>query len=636
MSELSPLQPHVFTIAFAALVVLAVVGGIGWLLVPHWVTGESKLLRLAVVLASGLLFVSGMVATLALQRKCLLTILPLAQIAAAGCWYWRGRREKAGAWGWNRSEAVALAGAVLACVLFTNWHHQWLRPDDQVRLFHSDLGYFIQLVDQLPKAQVANGWAVVLGEHINDGQQPQIDTWYHWGAIMLAIAVKQATDMPAIIALLGVAAGVMNVALVIAAGAMVRTLAGLSLGRSLVVGAASLVAVQWLRAYGLLWIADWFPYGIVQHMRWTLAQMFSYKFEGVLLLTTLAAWHQRKAGLAALLLFGAGISAPHTVGAFGAMAGTLGVVGILTRQKTLWQTSAVMVGILLAAWGVVHFGFGGGLPKAEGQSMLSWNVDDLRRSLRAAVIDCGIGLLVGALSLPGILHLIRARDAQATPETRTLGWMALAGIAGTYAAYSLMHSMADRFHFIALMQAALVLPAGIWGLARMAAIHRGGWRITAIGVIALGTGMGVYDLMWLRVADKSGEWRAADVAVIRQALQGRPFGYFASSDRQWWIPKHTALASLLEARCIRLNELPGTDAYTRYYGADLIHQLAPRQPDDTAEVWSVRLARKLSIRYVLEIAPDPLPPAMKPYLKEVAQAHGLRLYELGPLPPSSP
>ena len=66
------------------------------------------------------------------------------------------------------------------------------------------------------------------------------------------------------------------------------------------------VAVQLLRPYGMLWISDWFPYGIAQHMRWTLAQMFSYKFEGVLLLSTLAAWHGQKTGLAVLLLFGAG------------------------------------------------------------------------------------------------------------------------------------------------------------------------------------------------------------------------------------------------------------------------------------------------------------------------------------------
>lgn len=632
MSALSPLEPHLAITVLTTVATLLVVGGMGWLLVPRYVTGESMLLRLAVVLASGLLFVSGVTATIALGRQCLLTTLPLLQITVAGWWYWRGRQTAASAFGWSWKQIDAAGAASVACMAFTWWHHLWVWGD-HLRLFHSDLGYFIQLVDQLPKARIANGWAVVLGEHIWDGS-PQLDTWYHWGAILLAIAVKAATGLPAITALLSVAAGVLNTALVIAAAAVVQSLTGLSVVRSLIAGGASLVAVQWLRAYGLLWIADWFPFGIVQHMRWTLAQMFSYKFEGVLLLTAMAAWHARKTGLAVLLLFGAGLSAPHTVGAFGAMAGTLGAIGLLTRQKALWQTAAVMVAVLLAAWGLVHFGFGGGLPKAEGQSMLSWNLDDLRRSLRAAVIDTGIGLLVGALSLPGILHLIRARDAQATQETRTLGWMALAGIGGTYAAYSLMHSMADRFHFVALIQAALVLPAGIWGLVRMATLHKGTWRVAAIALMVFCTGMGAYDLVWLKAADKTAEWGKADVETIRAALKGQPFGYFARSDRQWWIPKHTPLASLLEARCIRLNELPGTDIFTRYYGADLLHELAPKKASDTAELWSVHLARKLSIRHVLEVAPDELPAAMKPYLKEVAKANGLRLFEL--VPPAAP
>lgn len=633
MLEFSPLNPHPFVTAFIAVVALALLAGLGSLLVPCWVTGTSKLLRLAVALASGLLFVTGVTATLALGRVCYLTLLPAVQVIAAGAWYLRKGGEASPPEPWSRTEVLQMTITVLACLAFTAWHHQWRMADGGVRLFHSDLGYFIQLVDQLPKAQVANGWAVVLGEHLREGTS-QADTWYHWGAIMLAIAVKAITGLPAIVALLGVSASVINAALVVAAAAVVRSVNGTLVGRSLLIGAASLVAVQWLRAYGLLWISDWFPNGLVQHMRWTLAQMFSYKFEGVLVLATIAAWHQRKISLAVLLLFCAGISAPHTVGALGAMAGTLGVIGLLTKQRALWQTSAVMVATLLSAWAVIHFGFGGGLPKAEGQSMVQWNLDDLRRSARAALIDTGIGLIVGALSLPGILHLIRARDAQATQETRTLGWMALTGIAGTYAAYSLMHSMADRFHFVLLVQAVLVLPAGIWGLARMAAIHGGAWRVSSGVVLILSTAMGIHDLVWLRKADRRAEWKRNDVAAIRSALQGQPFGYFADSDRQWWIPKQTILASLLEARCIRLNELPGRDSYTRYYGADLLHELVPRQPPESAETWSRRFAARLGIQHVLEIAPDTVPPAMQPYVKEVIRSGGLRLLELSPPPPT--
>jgi hypothetical protein len=59
-----------------------------------------------------------------------------------------------------------------------------------------------------------------------------------------------------------------------------------------------------------------------------------------------------------------------------------------------------------------------------------------------------------------------------------------------------------------------------------------------------------------------------------------------------------------------------------------VHDLVPRQPPETSEAWSLRLAAKLGIHHVLELAPEPLPEAMKPFVKEVAHANGLRLFEL--------
>jgi hypothetical protein len=626
MSALSPLDPHPFAAVLAVLGAVSITLIVGRLIVPGaWSTG-SPLQRRAIELACGLLFIVGVTSTITLGRFCYWSVLPLLQVAAAvHGWRRPVLSENLTRWTWR--EVASIASLALACLLFTQWHLGWLRPDGELRAFHSDLGYFIQIADQLPHARVANGWTAVIGEHLATAPG-QHDTWYHWGPLWLAVAVKAVTGLPAITSLLIVTGSVLNLALVLAASAVAQSLCRTNTTLSLIIGAASLVAVQWLRAYGLLWIVDWFPNGIVQHMRWTLAQMFSYKFEGVLLLTTLLLWLEHKTLPAVLLLFCAGVSAPHTVGAFGAMAGTLGFIGVVTRKPELWKTSATTIAALLAAWAMVSIGFGAGLPKAEGQHLIVFEAGDLLRSLRAAVLDTGIGFIVGGLSLPGIVHLIRAKDERATERMHTLGWMAMAGIIGPYAAYSFLHSMADRFHFITLMQAALVLPVGVWGAARMASQLTGAKRIASIAVIVLTTGMGVHDLNWLRASERTTEWKAADVAVIRSVLQGKPFGFFAKSDRQWWIPKHNVIASMLESRCVRLNDLQRNDIYTRYYGTDLVHDLVPRQPPETSEAWSLRLAAKLGIHHVLELAPEPLPEAMKPFVKEVAHANGLRLFEL--------
>ena len=633
MSAHSPLDSHSVILVFTLMSTLAVIFGTGTMLMTGIRTNASPWTRRAVEFASGLVFITSITATIVLGRVCYLTVLPLIQLGFMAYQVRQGHqacvRGAADPHRWTRDEIHSVAGLALGTLAFTSWHQGWLLAGGELRSFHSDLGYFIQMVEQLPEARIANGWTAVLGDRLRE-LPGQHDVWYHWGPMWLAVAVKTwLRDLPAIEALLIIAGSALNFGLLLATSAVVQTLCKTSRWRSLAVAAASLVAVQWLRAYGLLWIASWFPYGVVQHLRWTLTTMFSYKFEGVLVLTTLAAWLERRTLLAVLLLFCAGVSAPHTVGALGAMAGTLGLIGLVLKRPALWKTAGTIIAVLLTAWAMVTLVFGCGMPKAEGQHLLSLDIENLRRSLRAAMIDSGIGLLVGALSLPGILHLIRSRDERTTEESRTLGWIALSALLGSYAAYSFLHAMVDRFHFITLAQALLVLPAGVWGAARMAWWTHTPWlRWCGVALIVVTTGMGVHDVIWLRATDTRLPCTQSNVRAIRQVLQGRPFGFFSDNDRQWWIPKHTVIASLLESRCVRLNEIESKDAYSRYYGADLIHQLVPREPGESSSAWSLRLAARLGVKHVLELPSDPLPAAMKPFVKQVAQAGDLRLFEI--------
>lgn len=633
MSAHSPLDSHPISLVLALAGTLVAIFGSGRMLVPEHGPWQSSWTKRALEFASGLVFVTSVTATVVLGRMCYLTVLPILQVGLAFYglrkWCQSSAQGPKPSDGWNRGEFAILGGLALACLVFTCWHQRWKLADDGLRSFHSDLGYFVQMVEQLPEARIANGWTAVMGERLRE-LPGQHDVWYHWGAMWLAVAVKRwITNLPSLEALLIITGSALNLGLLLTASSIAQTLCRISRWRSLAIGAASLVAVQWLRAYGLLWIADWFPYGVVQHLRWTLTTMFSYKFEGVLVLAALAAWLEQRTLVAMLLLFCAGVSAPHTVGALGATAGTLGLVGLLLKRPPLWKTAGILITVLLSAWALVTLAFGCGMPKAEGQHLLSLDLENLRRSLRAAVIDSGIGLLIGAFSLPGILHLIRSHDDRATEEGRTLGWMALCALIGPYAAYSFLHTMVDRFHFITLAQAVLVLPAGIWGAARMARWESTRWlRWCGVALIVITTAMGIHDVIWLRATDTRLPCTQSNVKALREVLHGRPFGFFASNDRQWWIPKHTVIASLLESRCIRLNELETKDAYSRYYGTDPVHQLVPRQPPESSEAWSLRFAARMGVKHVLDLPSDPLPAAMKPFVKEVAKTGDLRLFEI--------
>jgi hypothetical protein len=119
-------------------------------------------------------------------------------------------------------------------------------------------------------------------------------------------------------------------------------------------------------------------------------------------------------------------------------------------------------------------------------------------------------------------------------------------------------------------------------------------------------------------------------------VQGQPLGYFAVLDRQWWISFNAPLGAVLESPILRLNSVYSRDhlhEFASFYGSGAPYVLVPKQAGEDDLQWSLRFARKLGIRYVLETDRDPLPEALRSQVKLVIKAGVLALFEL-PLVPA--
>jgi hypothetical protein len=635
MLAASPFDPGLVACGSALLLLGLVSYLFGGLLVPRTLVADDWLTRDAARLISGLLFVSGLAATWCLQRFCFVTMIPVLQIA---CVLWVLRKTKQPPEPLERApkrfEAErwwSLAAIVVFCIGFEWWNTGWQDADGSLRIIHRDLGYFAQTVLGLMESHVADGWSASLGAQTTAVGAAK-DTWYHWGPMWLAVAVRAVTNLPPLAALLHVVATTMDIALVLVAGAIVRALTGMSARRSLLVGIASLVSVQMVRLLGVRWFDLSAEAGTMQHGRFSLAYSFSYKFEGAALLLALLCWLRRQPVLASVILACAAISSPHAVAMGGVTAGVMGTMGALTKQRHIWRTSLVIIGILLAVWGGLHVLFGVGLPKASDQHLVAFNVDSLRLGVRRGLMESCMALVLGALSLPGILHLIFARDDRSTPESKMLGWMALSGIVGSFVGFRLLDGVADNLHFIFITHAVLVMPVGIWGAARMLTGTQRFARYASLTLILVCTGMGIADLCYLRSQYAESPWKIDELAPLKEALRGRPFGYFAAIDRPWWLPKHSTVAALLDTRCTRLQEIDGEydAAYARYYGSTRPYELVPPSKEETADEWSLRFARKLGIECVIEFGGEKLPATVKAKAREIASVPHAKLYELVP------
>lgn len=630
MSPALPVPQHAFVLAsFAGTLLTCWLTGS--LLVPRRVLAGPKMLRLAAVMSSGLLFTTGVAAMVCLRHMHVTSWLALAQVLAAAVWMRRSRKAGAEATPentahmWRRGEVLFVLGVGVAFAIFTTLPNVWWTADGGILTLHEDMGFYVSQVAALPESHAANPWSIFMGAHTMEATGIQ-DTWYHWGAMLLATGIRAVTGMAAAPALLLVTNGVLNFILVLVAGALADSLWRLRPATAALAGAGAILSVHFVRVLPVLLslLDKALPFDIFHHLRVTLALTLPYKYEGVLLLLTLALWQARHPRLALAALYAAACSAPHSVAVAGAATATLAGLGVLLRDGRMLRTGLAALGATLAGWATMQFVFGAGLGQAQGApAMGTAPLAEMPQVLAHAALDIPATALLAAFFVAGAVFL--ARQAH---EKRLLGWLCLCGLAGSTLA---LHALrcGDRFHVVMLTHAALVMPVGALGLLGMVRLLDKWQRLAAVAALACVVALGLHAQISPVLTREREVWTAKDLAGLRAELKGRPFGYFAKNDRMWWISKHAMLGGLIDSRVIRLN--PQDERHSIHYSAyhcTLPLRWLPPHKDELTNDWSLRLAQKLGVRHVLETWQDRLPKRLREKCRPIWSGAGLMLYEL--------
>ena len=549
-------------------------------------------------------------------------------------WVWRRadkieRKDEGGRWTLAEVSVLLVVVAVFSFVF--HLPYQFAGGDGKMTAGEPDMGYLAQNVLALPEAGVANLWSAALGSEAA-GVTAGRDFYYHWGPILLAVAARGVTDMPPMTALADVSCHVMNVLVVIAAAALASGLIRGPLWAHLLVGGAAVAGSCLLKTPEFItWVSSLLPWKDVQQAKFTLASLFPYKFEAIIALTAAAVWIRKEHRLAALFLFLGAVSAPHAVASIGVTSAGLAGLGICTRDRRMAGTGFAMMGLILAGWALAVIGFratmGGG-----GGGLFKVDFAEVGSLLKLGLLDSLIAFALSAMLLPGIIHLIRGHDEEATDETKMLGWLAPCGVVGSAFAFHFMHAVGDSFHVMVFAHAVILAPIAILGIARLISRQEKGRlvRVAGAAVLAASSAMGLHALVASHATHPVAEWKAADLDRARKVLKGEVFGYYAREDRGWWISKNAVLASLLGSRCVRLNALKSEreSGTSKFYDYTKPFSLVPPAEKESGLAWSLRFAQKLGVRYLVETIDDNLP---KPLLKQTRLrvcVSGIRIYEL--------
>ncbi len=626
MSPTAPLILPGWLALALMLLTLATLYGAGRVLVPRRLAGGDWLERLPLVLITGLLFVGGVFAGWGLGRMNYFSVLAVVPLMIAIVSRFRTSPILVQAKPFRWADLITLLITVLICFIATSQQSKILLADGSISAVNMDLGYYGLLAGELPEAKVASIWSGVFGSVTMTAGETK-DVWYHWGPMWLTSGLSRLAGQPALLILLQVVKPTLNFLLIICAGGIVNALTQWSLGRSLFIGALSIIAVPVPSVEGVAWLASVFHGDVLCHVHPSVAYMFSYQFEALLVMAAMLGWWRDHRLVAAAMLFCAAISAPHTVAGIGLMAGVFGFIGLVRRDKAQWQLAAIIIGLLGAAAFVIHFLFGVGMPKAGDAPLIVLDPVALAKNLLLGGKLLVQGLLITLLLLPGLVHLLRSQET----KTQHLGWMALSALIGSYFAYAMLLPGGERSHFTSYNHALFVLPIGFWGMTRLAMNLDGVKRLLIVIAMITMVGFGVHE-WWSNQNDGTPiPCHAADLATIKARLNRQPFGYFTQQDRNWWIPQEAVLAGLLDTRCIRLNSIETRDktsSAAKFYGSSKPFDLVPRKDGEPDSAWSLRLAQKLGIHFILS-AEDLRPPEeLKNRLKSVIKVDGLELLEI--------
>ena len=619
--------------SLVTLVVLLLFGAIGFVIGGKRSDSGELLDRLAGSLVLGMLFVIGIGVTLIYGRPGIHTLTPLVLMGYAFM-----ARQKLTAVSLitppseRRPLWWAVAALLMGTFLFHTWHHDWRMDGGMVRLDHSDYGYYALLAKGLSLTKVSTSWAAVAGQAAVEAGQTQ-DQWYHWGPVWLGMLIMKATGMPAVEAVLWCGSAVMVVMFTLLAAALVRALTGWGYGWSFLVGTISIMAMPYPEA-----LRGVSPFGYVEHSRESLLWNFAYYYEAVLVMMMLLSWVRGRLALAAIIAVCATLSSPHFVGGVGVALGTLMVGGLLIRDRSLWRPTAAVVGVILLTWGILRFAFGADVGANRSESAEALSASRVIYAAGFSSLSVAIELAVCGLLLPGWVTLLRRKGDEMSGRVRLLGWLAFAGLIGGMVASYVFDNVED-IHFTDFPLTILAMPIGIWGLACLANSSTQWLRYGAVTLIALCAVNGLTTLYSQKLTSYHPPMKLSQLDGLKKELKGETFGYYASMDRQWWVPKYAFVSAMVDARCIRLVPSQKADIENRISRAStsfLPMEIVPFKPGDSIIDWSLKLAKALNVSYVLGTRYDPVPPAIVAASDCVFTDDDVVLYRLRSTPSKPP
>ena len=585
--------------------------------------------------ASGLMVVTGGVACLALGRPTFLLAAPAMFLVFA---LWAALRRPAPVplpvrWKFPQDLLASLVACALS-VLFCRFWFGGLPAAGMINLPFKDWGYFAMLVENLVPSGYMSIWSGVAGDELGRTGAAR-DMWYHWGFIWLAVFVKQMTGLGALAALTGVAVPATVAMAGISASCIVSQLTGWTFLRSfapallclffVALGPSTLLQPFLVSTFGLVGVL--FCNGPFVTIPWL-------AFESVYLFAVIWAWLRGTKRLCWLFILTASISAPHSFLVLGSTLGMFAAISVLRRN---WhELKLALLGVVAVVLGYVFVNWigGAGMARTGGGSGVALAIGPVWGAAKAVASDVGLTFLFLGLLLPGFLHLIVGRKIEIEGRVTTLGWIVLSALISGVAGFRLLEFLGlgsiDAIHLPGVSRVLLVLPLCAFGTVRLFAKGRPAAAGLAAVTFLAAMALALHDLPQKngKVLSELPALSERDATLMARHLNGSRFGYFALTDRNWWIPIQSSLAAVLGSSCVRLNPLPETDNdwAGKQYGSELPFQIVPRDEGESDALWACRFAERMGIRYVMESEIHPIPASVKDRFALVARGDAYSLF----------
>lgn len=564
----------------------------------------------------------------------------LASPIALAVWLLVQRREDPGTY--NGLPRIGLVQLCLFClppiflsVVFCRFWYGGAAPDGMVALPFKDWGFFGMLVQQIVPSGHMSVWSGAVGEHLS-GTSHAHDIWYHWGFIWLGALVREFTGLTAWVSLSAVAVPATMAVSVISAAFVIAQITSWSLWKSLIpalfsvffvgLGPSTLLQPKLVDLFGLTGVL--YCNGPFVLIPWI-------PFECGLFFSAVWAWLSGRFSWCFACIFFAAASAPHTFIVLSAALGLLLVAGFFVRDGLQVRAAVLGLSAVLMAWFAVNVIFGAATSKpshmvSEPPALIptAWHVAS------RGTIDALVAVALLALAVPGLLRLAASGGEEGERRTRILGLFALSALIAGGFGFRLLESLGfgsiDAIIMPGISRNIVVLPIAAFGTALLSASRNKLLAFVSFAVFAAVGLVGVYDLPKRHRALLNEEpVSAGQVAELSRRLEGGKFGYFASSDRNWWIPVHASMAAVAGGTCIRLNPLPVDDDWAgKQYGSDIPAQIVADRGGGPTEEWSANLAHALGIKHLLTGPKYEMPESWRGRLTQVAEVGDYRIWEV--------